>query len=281
MPSTNPLGILFAITSALVWGSGDFSGGLAARKSSQYQVLMLAALSGIVVLLVCAALWGEHIPARMSIIWATMAGLTGALGMAALYRALSMGFVASVAPTSAVICAIIPVLFAAFTEGLPKITQLGGFALAFLGIWLVSQSPSAGQNIFREGMLLAFLSGIGFGGFFVFIAQVEAGQVFAPLVVSRTITLCIALLMLRLKRIPLPSLSSNPVAVLAGLLDTGGNIFYLLATQYTRLDIAAVLSSLYPAGTVVLATVILKEKVAIAQWTGAGLCLLAVALITI
>ena len=281
MPSANPLGILFAITSALVWGGGDFSGGLAARKSSQYQVLMLAALSGIVVLLVCAVLWGEHIPARMSIIWATMAGLTGALGMAALYRALSLGFVASVAPTSAVICAIIPVLFAAFTEGLPKVTQLGGFILAFLGIWLVSQSPSAGQKVFREGMLLAFLSGIGFGGFFVFIAQVEAGQVFAPLVVSRTVTLCIALLMLRLKRIPLPSVRSNPVAVLAGVLDTGGNIFYLLATQYTRLDIAAVLSSLYPAGTVVLATVILKEKVAIAQWTGAVLCLLAVALITI
>jgi drug/metabolite transporter (DMT)-like permease len=281
MPPANLLGILFAVTSAVVWGGGDFCGGMAARKSSQYQVLMLAALSGMVVLLMCAFLWGEHIPSRMSIFWATLAGLAGALGMAALYRALSMGHTASVAPTSAITCAALPVLFGFFTEGLPKLTQLAGFSLAFMGIWLVSQSPSSGEKTFRQGMLLAFLSGVGFGGFFIFIAQVEKGQVFAPVLVARTVTLCIALLMLRLRRIPLPGLASNPVALLAGVLDTGGNVFYLLATQYTRLDVAAVLSSFYPVGTVILATVILKEKVSLAQWSGAALCLLAVALITI
>jgi drug/metabolite transporter (DMT)-like permease len=130
-------------------------------------------------------------------------------------------------------------------------------------------------------MLLAFLSGIGFGGFFVFIAQVDKGQVFAPIFVARTVTLCIALLMLRLRHIPLPGLTSNHFAILAGVLDTGGNVFYLLATQFTRLDVAAVLSSLYPAGTVILATTIMKEKVSTAQWAGVCLCLLAVVLITL
>jgi drug/metabolite transporter (DMT)-like permease len=210
-----------------------------------------------------------------------MAGAAGALGMAALYKALSMGNTASVAPTSAITCAALPVIFGMITAGLPKVTQLAGFALAFLGIYLVSRSPSAGEKAFREGMALAFLSGIGFGGFFIFIAQVDKGQVFSPILVARTVTLCIALLMLRLRRIPVPTLTSNPTAILAGVLDTSGNIFYLLATKFTRLDVVAVLSSLYPAGTVILATMILKEKVSLAQWTGASLCLLAVVLITI
>lgn len=130
-------------------------------------------------------------------------------------------------------------------------------------------------------MVLAFLSGIGFGGFFVFIAQVDRGQVFAPVLVARIVTLCIAFVMLKLRRIPTPGLTSNPIALLAGVLDTGGNVFYLLATQFTRMDVAAVLSSLYPASTVFLATIILKEKVTRAQWVGVGVCLAAVVLITL
>jgi len=281
MQPSHLLGILCALTSAAVWGSGDFSGGLATRKSNQYQVLLLAALSGILVLAMCALLWGEGFPSTKSIFWGAMAGAAGALGMAALYRVLSMGHTASVAPTSAITCAAIPVLFGMLTAGLPKVTQIAGFGVAFLGIWLVSKSPAAGEKTFREEMLLGFLSGIGFGGFFIFIAQVDKGQVFAPILIARLVTLCIALIMLRLRHIPLPAVTSNPIALLAGVLDTSGNVFYLLATLYTRLDIAAILSSLYPAGTVILATIILKEKVSVAQWTGASLCVLAVVLITV
>jgi drug/metabolite transporter (DMT)-like permease len=281
MVPTNIIGIFFAISSAAVWGSGDFSGGQAARKSHQYQVLMLAALSGMVVLIFCAILRGESIPSRHSILWAAMAGSAGALGMAALYRALSLGHTASVAPTSAITCAALPVLFGLITAGLPKTTQLLGFAVAFIGIWLVSRSTSAEEQTFREGMALAFLSGIGFGGFFIFIALVDKGQVFIPVLVARTITLVIALIMLGLKRIRLPSLTSNPIALVAGALDTGGNIFYLLATQFTRLDIAALLSSFYPAMTVILARIILKEDVSRPQWMGIVLCLIALMLMTV
>lgn len=281
MLPANILGAIYALASAAVWGSGDFSGGMAARKSHQYQVLMLAALSGMAVLIACILAWGEGLPSPNSILWGSLAGASGALGMAALYHALSMGHTTSVAPTSAVTCAALPVLFGLLVVGLPKYTQLGGFMLAFLGIWLLNKSPSADKNEFKEGMLLAFLSGIGFGGFFIFIAQVDKGQVFAPVLIARTATLLIALLMLRVKHLPRPRLNSNPIAVLAGILDTGGNIFYLLATQYTRLDVAAVLSSLYPAATVVLATIILKEKAVVAQWIGVVVCLFAVVLITI
>ncbi len=281
MLPTNLIGIFFAITSAAVWGSGDFSGGQATRKSHQYQVLMLAAFSGMVVLTIGALVRGEGIPPPMSILWAVLAGSAGALGMAALYRALSLGHTASIAPTSAITCAALPVLFGLITAGLPTITQLVGFAIAFIGIWLVSRSPFAGEETFKEGMLLAFLSGIGFGAFFIFIAQVEKGQVFFPILVARTFTLIIAFIMLSIKRLRVPGLISNPVALLAGTLDTGGNVFYLLATQFTRLDIAALLSSFYPAMTVILASVILKEKVSGTQWIGMLLCLAALMLITI
>jgi drug/metabolite transporter (DMT)-like permease len=280
MPS-NLLGVLFALTSAAVWGGGDFSGGQATRKSHQYQVLLLAALSGIVVLVISALVRGESLPTGRSVLWGAMAGGAGALGMAALYKALSMGNTASVAPTSAITCAMLPVLYGILTAGLPKPVQLVGFALAFIGIWLLSKSPKAGDKTFREGILLALLSGIGFGGFFIFISMVEKGQVFTPVLIARTVTLVIAFIMLRLNHIPNPGITSNPLALLAGVLDTGGNIFYLLATNFTRLDVAALLSSFYPAGTVLLAGLILKEKVSTTQWAGMILCLLALILIII
>lgn len=281
MPPSSLIGILFAVTSAVVWGSGDFSGGQAVRKNHQYQVLMLAALSGMVVLVISAIIRGEGIPSERSMFWAAMAGAAGGLGMAALYKALSMGNTASVAPTSAITCAAIPVLFGLITEGLPKPIQLVGFVVAFLGIWLVSKSSAAGEKTFREGMILAFLSGIGFGGFFLFISLVDRGQVFTPVLVARMVTLAIALIMLRLNHLPAPKLTANPIAILAGVLDTSGNIFYLLATQFTRLDIAALLSSFYPAMTVILASIILKEKVSSTQWVGIVFCLVALALMTL
>ena len=273
------LGIFFAILSAASWGGGDFSGGQAARKSHQYQVLILASLSGIVVLVICALVRGENLPSGRSFFWGALAGAAGALGMAALYKALSMGNTASVAPTSAITCAILPVAFGMVTAGLSSSPQLAGFGLAFVGIWLLSRSPTRGDKIFRQGLVLACLSGIGFGGFFIFISLVEKGQVFTPILVARTVTLGIAIIMLRLNHLRLPALTANPLAILAGVLDTGGNIFYLLATQFTRLDIAALLASFYPASTVILAATILKEKVTPAQLAGMLVCLLALVLI--
>lgn len=280
MLSSNLIGIICAATSAAVWGSGDFSGGLATRKSHQYQVLMLAALSGMAVLLISVIIRGEGLPSGKSIFWSAMAGGSGALGMAALYLALSRGNTASVAPTSAITCAALPVLFGLITAGLPTITQLVGFVVAFLGLWLVSRSPDGVDHTFRKGITLAFLSGIGFGGFFIFITLVEKGEVFFPILVARTVTFLIALIMLRSKRIPMPGISSNPTALLAGVLDTSGNVFYLLATQFTRLDIAAVLSSFYPAMTVILAGILLKERIAKTQWVGVILCIIALAMMT-
>jgi drug/metabolite transporter (DMT)-like permease len=273
--------VFFALSSALIWGGGDFSGGLATRRSGQFQVLAVSALSGMALLLGCAALWGEAFPALTGAIWAMLAGAAGAVGLAALYRALSMGHTASVAPTSAVIGAALPVAFSIFTQGLPAPLHLLGFVLAFAGIWLVAQPATAETTVSRQGFLLACVAGVGFGGFFILIAQGEPGKVFTPLVIARGVTFCLALLLLRISRQPFPSFTSNPIALLAGVLDAGGNVFFLLARQFTRLDIAVVLSSLYPAATVILASLLLKEKASRTQWAGAALCLLAIVFITV
>ena len=118
-------------------------------------------------------------------------------------------------------------------------------------------------------------------GFLILIAQVPPDSVFAPLAVARTVTLVVALALMLASGAPLPAPLAHPFALLAGLLDAGGNVLYLLARQHVRLDVAAVLSSLYPVTTVVLARVVSREPVTPTQWMGAGVCLLAIVLITI
>ena len=280
MFSAELIGVFLALTSAAVWGSGDFSGGLASRRSHPFQVLTLSTLSGMVILIVFAITWREGLPAAGSLVWAALAGVSGAVGVAALYRALALGSAAAVAPVAAVVSAALPVLFGLFTEGLPGGLRLAGFGLALAGIWLTSRA-SAGSLVSRQGLGLALLAGAGFAGFFILIAQVEPGPVFMPLIVARAVSLVTALLLLAARRLPLPGPGSNPVALLAGLLDASGNVFYLLAQQYTRLDVAVVLASLYPAATVLLARMILDERVSPGQWLGAGVCLAAIVLIAV
>ncbi|MCC6188401.1 MAG: DMT family transporter [Anaerolineales bacterium] len=281
MPSDPWLGILSALASAAVWGSGDFSGGLAARRGSQYQVLALAAVSGAVMLAALVLAGGEAWPSAGAAAWAAAAGFSGALGIAALYRGLAVGRAAMVAPVAAVVSAALPVVFGALSEGVPSATRLAGFAVALTGIWLVSQTATASGDGARRGLVLGFAAGLGFGGFFILIALAPGDGVFGPLLVARLASLGTALLLMAARRVPLPGFGSNPVALLAGVLDAGGNIFYVLAQHLTRLDIAAVLSSLYPAATVLLAWALLKERVTAAQWGGAALCLAAVVLIAL
>ena len=281
MLPANLLGTLFALVTAFAWGGGDYSGGLATRRNSQFQVMVLAAVSGVALLLACTVLWGESFPSPRGIGWAALAGVSGAIGVASLYRALSVGSAAAVAPTSAVVSTVLPVLFTMVTEGLPGAMRLAGFALALLGIWLVTRISIPDDSLSRQGIPLAWLAGAGFGGFFILIARADPTRVFTPLVVARLISLGLALLMVLARRTSLPSPRSNPIALLAGLLDAGGNVFYLLARQFTRLDVAVVLSSLCPAVTVILAHYVSKQYVSRTQWMGVGLCLVAVALIAV
>lgn len=273
------IGALLALASAAVWGSGDFSGGLAARRSDAYQVLVQSALAGALMLIALSVALAEPWPSARDSAWASLAGVSGAVGIASLYRGLSVGRAASIAPTAAVVSAAIPVAFNLFTERPPTAGQGIGFAVAIVGLWLATQTRTGAGTPPARGLRYGLLAGVGFGGFFVLVAQVGPGGVFAPLVVARGAAVVVGLLIVLARRSPLPAPADNPWALLAGLLDAGGNALYLLATRYTRLDVAAVLSSLYPATTVILSSAILKERVSRAQWAGVGLCLAAVGLI--
>jgi len=273
------VGVILGLCSALVWGSGDFCGGRAATRHDPFQVLGLAAVAGMVVLGTAALGVGEAVPPGSALLWAAAAGVSGALGIVALYRGLAVGRSATVAPLAAVVAATCPVLYEVAIEGLPRPIQLGGFLLALGGIWLVSQSASHAPAS-RAGVRLGLLAGLGFGGFLIFIAQTPHGSVFVPLLIARAMMLATAVVVLGTRRTALLPTRPAPIAFLAGVLDSGGNVLYVLAQQHVRLDIAAVLSSLYPVATVVLARVILHERVSGSQWVGAAVCLSAIVLIT-
>lgn len=275
------LGIILALIAALFWGSGDFSGGYATRRINPFQVLALSALAGIAVLFTAAIVNQEGFPSTSGIIWSLLAGLSGAIGISALYSALSRGNAAAVAPISAVLGAALPVGFTFLTSGTPAAIQLIGFVIAFIGIWLVSSSNIKDPSRKHTGIGLAFLAGAAFGGYFIFIGQVETSGVFFPLLFARGVMLVVALLFLIFKRLPFPSISKNPVGLLAGLLDSTGNVFFLLAKNLSRLDYAVIVSSLYPAITVILSSILFKEKVSLWQKAGVAACLCAIILISL
>ncbi len=275
------IGIGFALAAAISWGSGDFYGGLASRKINQFQVLLLTTFSSLLLLILFSILEKENLPSMKDIIMAVLAGISGALGLAALYKGLSLGNSALVAPVAGVIGAIIPTLTGLIIEGLPSFMTLTGFVLSIVGIWLVTRSQEGSNHLAKVGLGLAIVAGIGFGGFLTLIAQTEGKQIFTPLVFSKLASLALALLLIRMQQLPVPNPTHSPLAIFSGFLDTGGNILYLLATQFIRLDVAALLSSLYPAATVLLSSLILKEKISKPQWLGASTCFAAIMLITI
>ena len=272
-------GILCALASATVWGAGDLGGGLAARKLHQFQVVALSAGSGIALLVICWVASGEPVPPVDAVMWSVLAGLSGGFGIGLLYHGLSLGNAALVAPTAGVVGALLPVTASIVRQGLPTAFQVAGFVCAMAGIWLVAKSSYATADSLR-GMKIAAVAGLGLGGFLVLIANVR-DLTFGPLTVARSMSLLLSLGAMSVRRLPLPPLSSNPLALGTGVLDAAGTVFYVLAKQYTRLDVAAVLSSMYPVSTVLLARLLLNEHVTFPQGIGVALCLVAVVLITL
>jgi drug/metabolite transporter (DMT)-like permease len=273
------IGIASALASAAVWGTGDFAGGMAARRNRPIQVLLIASLTGLLALIPLAVLRRESLPDLVGIGWSALAGVSGGLGIAVFYRALSTGPTAIVAPTAGVVGAAVPVIIGSLLEGLPTAGQLAGLIVGLAGIWLVSRGSDGTISLPRNPVLLAVGAGLAFGAFFVFIAQVEQGLLFSPLVVAKLAALLLAAVLLLASGHPLLPRPVSPLAFAAGVLDAGGNLLYLLAAQYARLDIAAVISSMYPAATVALARAILHERTSRTQALGMALCLAAVAVI--
>ena len=275
------IGVLLALFSAVTWSASDFSGGIATRRFNPFQVLSLSAGVSILALVVVALVAKEPFPSTHSLWLGGLSGIFGVVGLAALYSGLSQGNAVLVAPVAGVVGAAIPVLLGIFRQGLPNQMQLIGFILAFIGIWKVTSSSESVDGSASNSLKLALFAGLCFGGFLALIALVDPDQVFGPLAVAKGSSLLVALLVLWRRKQPVPHLTEVPIALFSGLLDAAGNSLFLLATQFTRLDIAAILSNLYPAGTVLFARMILGERLSRGQGFGVVICLAAIAFITI
>jgi len=273
------LAIAFGLASAASWGSGDFSGGLASRRSSVYSVVIISQLIGAVFLVTLAFSLGESVPSTNNLILGGIAGVSGAIGLVALYMGLASGRMGVVAPVTAVVAATIPVLFSFLTEGLPATSQLVGFGMGLIAVWLLSSGGDGGAIQAHE-LGLALTAGLGFGLFFILIDRVSQSAVFWPLVAARIASVSFLIVLTILRRgWKQPARNQLSLIALAGIFDTGGNTFFVLATRMGRLDIAALLSSLYPAATVLLAWLILKERLMPQQWLGVATALAALVFI--
>jgi drug/metabolite transporter (DMT)-like permease len=271
--------VLFGLAASFSWGTGDFSGGLASRRAHIFSVVLAAYAVGMVLLPILALAWAEPLPSWRDTLWGASAGLVGTLGLTAFYRALAIGRMGINAPITAVLAATLPVIFSAFTQGLPGPLQLAGFVLALLSVALISRPERASGR--PEGLGLALLAGLGIGGFLILIGQVSAHAIFWPLASARIASLLFMIIFVRVRgEQMLPKKSVFPLILLAGSLDVAGNVFFVLAAHAGRLDVASILSSLYPAVTVLLAAIVLRERVSRIQATGIALALGAILLIS-
>ncbi len=280
---TELLAILYGLTAGITWGAGDFGGGLASKRLNAFMVIILSQLLGIVFLLAMAFVFRESIATPTSLLWGARAGVFGMAGLAALYLGLAGGRMAVVAPVTAAVAAVLPIFVGLFLEGWPSPWQMVGFGIALVAVWLLAQDgDSIGSRIDIRELRLPFIAGFGFGLFFIFIDQASHDAVFWPLVAARMSSMSILTVLVLVQREwKIPPRSQFPLLVIVGIFETGGNAFFALATQIGRLDISAVLSSLYPATTVLLAAVVLKEKVGRPQKVGLLAALVALVLIAL
>ena len=267
--------VLLGLFSAVAWGCGDFGGGLLTRRTALFGVVLISQFVGLVLALVLAVVRGETVPAPADLGWSVLAGIAGGVGISALYQGLAVGRMGIVAPVTGVMAAVIPVAAGIVLEGVPPPLVLVGIALAIVAVVLVSRVSDAAAG--RSGLELALLAGVGIGAMSVCIAQIGDGHVFGPLVVIRSTQalLIVAVVLVtrsawRVDRRLVPAIAG------VGILDMAGNGAFILAVQTGALAVAAVLSSLYPVTTVILATVVLRERVTRSHAVGIALAVAAI-----
>lgn len=271
--------VVFGLTSAFFWGAGDFSGGLASRKHPAVLVVLMAQLIGTSLLILTVLLIREPFPDGEGVKMSVGAGIFGGIGLLLLYRAMSHGNIGVVAPVSGLTSALVPSVYGFLTEGAPDGLTLLGFLLAFGAVWLISGGAGA-EHLKLRALAEPALAGAAFGFYLILLNQATANGVVWPVIVGRFASiLLIGVSAWRAKALYLPKRSDLPLIAGAGIFDSLGNSLFALAAQVGRLDVASVLSSLYPASTVSLAAIFLKERLNRTQWMGVGLALVAIVLI--
>lgn len=288
--------VVLALVSALCYGVSDFGGGLAARRAPATTVVLISNGLSLVLAVAVVALVPGSVFSAADVAWGAAAGLVGVVGVVLLYRGLAIGPMAVIAPLTAVLAAIVPVAVGTIRGERPGVVALCGVAVALPAMALISRQASqagassaslalGGARVGRLAIVSALCAGLSFGGFFVLLGQTGPDGGAWPLVSQRAVSVGVLLLLsaaTAARRGP-PALSRPTVllALSAGFTDFVANLAYVLATHHGLLALVAVISSLYPAGTVLLARAVLAERLALHQAVGLGLAAVAVALIAI
>jgi drug/metabolite transporter (DMT)-like permease len=267
-----------------MYGAADFCGGMGTRKSPLLAVLGLSQLVGLVLALGTSLLLRHALPTAGDLAWGAVSGVCGTAGLAALYTAMATTPVAVASPVAAVVGAVIPVLLGVALGERPGSPAWIGIGLAIPAIILLSLGPAGNgkTGLVRRAVLLGTAAGIGFGLFFFAISRTSHASGLWPLVTARASTISIvALFALFSGRSLRPARSGLPLILVSGVLDMGANIAFLLASRAGMLSTVAVVSSLYPGPTVLLAWLVLRQRLTPLRVFGLILALAGVALISV
>jgi drug/metabolite transporter (DMT)-like permease len=270
---------VLAIVSAAFYGAADFIGGLASRRAHTSAVVVISGAAGLAVIAVLIPVMPPSAPTARDMFWGGVAGLMGGAGLGLLYRALAIGTMSVIAPTTAVCGVSIPVVAGIVLGERPSPITSAGMALALVAIVLVSQENRARAGSSR-GIGLALLSGVAIGLFYLALAETSPEAGLWPLLASRAVSVTLfaaaALAGGHSMRMTPPLMR---LVVGCGVLDMIANALYLVASRGGPLSVVVTLVSLYPASTVILARVVLGERLSAWQIVGVICALAAVILI--
>ena len=277
------MGILLALAAALLYGGSDFGGGLASRRLGSLRVSVVGSAAATVLTWATLIMVGGPGPSLRAVAWGLASGLAGGVGTLVLYRGLARGQMSVVGPLSAVGAAVVPVAAGVALGERPSLLSVAGVLVALPAIVLVAASGSVrGKLGTPKGLLDGLAAGLAFGILFIGLAQAGRNAGLWPVASEQTGTLLITLAIAVKTREPLRiPVRAAGLPVLAGTSGMAATLAYFYATHFSMLAIAAVLVSLYPGVTVLLARTLLHERFTPAQRAGLGLCALAIAAIAL
>jgi len=276
------MGILFALIAAATYGISDFVGGIASRRAPALNVLLVSYPVGGMLMALLLVVYRGPISTG-TLLWSLAGGVAGLAGVALLYSALAVAPMNIVSPITAVMSAVVPVFAGVLRGERPHLLAWLGIVLGLGAVALISRQPEDHPHgpVDWRPLSMAILAGVGFGAYFVCLASAADDSGMWPVVISR---LCSAVLVVPLVlivgkfvRLSRPAFG---LAALAGVLDATANWAFLLASRNGLLSLAGVITALYPAGTVLLAMSVLKERSGQLQRVGFGVAIAAVVLLT-
>lgn len=264
------LGQGLAVLSSIAYGAADFLGGLATRRSTLFQVLVLSQAAGLVMVLLSLPFLPPASPVAPDFAWGGASGLAGGIGLALLYRGLAIGVMSVVAPVTAVCAVILPVVAGVALGERPTGLAVLGILMAIVAIVLIGRSgPVEPGRRPATGLAIAIASGILLGLFMVCLQRSGPSAGLWPLVAARAVSVsCFTLAGLAARARLVPRRDVMPIVIGGGALDMAANVLYLLAVRHGPLSIVATLTSLYPASTLLLARFVLGERLRLLQRAG-------------